>query len=256
MMIEEVHLWRGTAAERALRSQLVKSTQFAYFDEQLDHPEWSGKTVLDFGGNKGNLLRDPACAIDQRDYYCVDVISEAIEEGRRAFPEAHWIHYDRYNRSFNPEGVRDLPVPDLGLRFDFILAYSVFTHTTLEEMKDLVAQLEALLAPRGTLAFTFIDPHWNGNLEWRVRGGRGLGGPVPAGLLARTEEADWCSLVNGSELYVNSSGPWDLSSDTCATYNVYYSERFFRQQFPRVEVRKPVNGERQHCAILRKDVAK
>jgi methyltransferase family protein len=256
MMIEEVHLWRGTPAERALRSQLVKSTQFAYFDQQLDRPDWAGELVLDFGGNKGNLLCDPSCTIARANYYCVDVIGEAIEEGRRTFPDAHWIHYDRYNRSFNPGGVRDLPVPDLGLRFDFILAYSVFTHTTFEETRDLLVQLEALLAPAGSLAFTFVDPNWNRNLEWRVQKGRGLDGLAVEGLLAKAKDAEWCSLVNGHELYVNSSGPWNLSSEMCATYNVYYTEKFLRQQFPRADVRAPVNNEMQHCAILRKDKAK
>jgi len=36
MSIEEVHLWRGSPEQQALRSQFVKATQFAYFDEQLD----------------------------------------------------------------------------------------------------------------------------------------------------------------------------------------------------------------------------
>jgi 2-polyprenyl-3-methyl-5-hydroxy-6-metoxy-1,4-benzoquinol methylase len=252
MMIEEVHLWRGTPAERALRSQLVKATQFSYFNEQLDHPTWTGKSVLDFGGNKGNLLLDPACTIRHRDYYCVDVVSEAIEEGRRTFPEAHWVHYNRYNRSFNPEGVVDLPVPDPGVRFDVILAYSVFTHTTFEEMKDLVGQLEAFLAPSGALAFTFIDPHWRSNLQWRLEKSDRLN----TDLVNAARNAEWCSLVNGTELYVNSSGPWTLSSEDCATYNVYYTEDFLQRQFPRAVIRTPVNGEMQHCAILRKDASK
>ena len=79
MLIEEVHLWRGTTAERALRTELVKSTQFAYFNEQLDHPDWRNKLVFDFGGNQGNLLRDPSCSIRPRDYYCIDVLREAID---------------------------------------------------------------------------------------------------------------------------------------------------------------------------------
>src|ERR1044072_7108207 len=256
MMIEEVHLWRARPADRALRSQLVKSTQFAYFDEQLDRPDWTGKLVLDFGGNKGNLLRDPSCVIAHQNYYCLDVVQEAIEEGRQTFPKAHWLHYDRYNRSFNPEGIPDLPIPDPGFRFDFILAYSVFTHTTLEETRDLLAQLEALLAPAGTLAFTFIDPHYRGNLEWRLTRREGLDGSVVERVLAEARDADWCSLINGSELYVNSNGPWNLSAETCATYNVYYTELFLRREFPRADVRPPVNGEMQHCAILRKDTAK
>ena len=40
--MEEVHLWRGSAEQRARRSQLRKSGQFAYFNRQLDHPDWHG----------------------------------------------------------------------------------------------------------------------------------------------------------------------------------------------------------------------
>ena len=249
MTIEEVHLWRGTPEQQALRSQFVKATQFAYFDAQLGHPDWRGKRVLDFGGNKGNLLLDPACTIRHQDYYSLDVIGAAILEGRRAFPAAHFVHYDRYNCSFNPEGVRDLPLPDLGLEFDFILAYSVFTHTTLAEMTDLVVQLQQRLARGGTLAFTFIDPHWNGNLRWRLEK-RNAANRVEV-LLEQSRNAQWCSLVNGTELYVNSAGTWDSQAEDCTTYNVYYIEEFMREQFPYATIKKPVNEEVQHCWIKR-----
>jgi hypothetical protein len=169
------------------------------------------------------------------------VIREAIEEGRKTFPNANFIHYDRYNCSFNPEGVRELPVPDLGVEFDFILAYSVFTHTTFEEMKELVAQLQQ----RGrTLAFTFIDPHWNGNLRWRLE----KHNPQDRVETLLSREMQWCSLVNGTELYVNSSGVFDFQD--CMTYNVYYTEDFMRAQFPNATIEKPVNGEMQHCCEL------
>ena len=248
MMIEEVHLWRGTEEQRALRSQLVKATQFAYFDAQLDHPDWSDKRVLDFGGNKGNLLLDPACTISLQNYYCLDIIRDAIEEGRKTFPEGNWFHYDRFNCSFNPEGVVDLPVPDLGVEFDFILAYSVFTHTGWEETKDLVEQLRARLAPGGVLAFTFIDPHWESNLRWRLEK-RNSTDRVEE-LLKKSRDADWCSLVNGTDLYVNNSGAWEQALENCITYNVYYTENFLRAQFPGAQIKKPVNGEMQHCCEL------
>lgn len=251
MIIEEVHLWRGTPDQKALRSQLVKATQFAYFDRQLDHPDWRGKRVLDFGGNKGNLLLDPACTIRHDDYYCLDVIGDAIGEGRKNFPEAHFLHYDRYNCSFNPEGVRDLPVPDLGVEFDFILAYSVFTHTTFAEMQELIEQLQQRLAPGGALAFTFIDPHWNDNLRWRLVK-RNPAERVGT-LLAQSRDAQWCALVNGIELYVESSGVFDFQAQDCVTYNVYYTEDFMNEQFPDGTIKKPVVDEMQHCCILNAD---
>ena len=246
MMIEEVHLWRGTKEQRAMRSQLVKATQFAYFDAQLGHPDWSDKRVLDFGGNKGNLLLDPACTIRHENYYCLDIIRDAIEEGRKTFPQANWFHYDRYNCSFNPEGVVDQSVPDLGVEFDFILAYSVFTHTAWEETKDLVEQLRARLAPGGALAFTFIDPHCG--LRWRLE--KYNSADRIDALLAKSRDADWCSLVNGTELYVNSSGTWDEAPENCITYNVYYTENFLRAQFPDAKIKQPVNGEMQHCCEI------
>jgi hypothetical protein len=142
------------------------------------------------------------------------------------------------------------------VRFDFILAYSVFTHTTLEEMKDFVGQLESFLAPGGTLAFTFVDPHWRpwpgafdgNNLRWRLEQ---CEAPDIDRLLDESRGADWCSLVNGTELYRNSNGPWTINPETCATYNVFYSELFVQQQFPAARIRRPTNGEMQHCAIIR-----
>lgn len=244
MIIEEVHVWRGSPEQRALRRQAVKATQFTYFDQQLAHPDWSDKSVLDFGGNRGGLLLDPACTIERQNYYCVDVIREAIDEGRRLFPEAHWFHYDRYNCSFNPEGVADLPIPDLGREFDVILAYSVFTHTTLEEMHDLVAQLETELAPGGTLAFTFIDPHWGENLKWRIERMN-----LDTTILQTIRGANWCSLVNG-ELFIEQNGQWSHEIASCMTYHVFYTEEFMREQFPYAMIRPPVNGEMQHCCII------
>lgn len=249
MIVEEVHVWRGSPEQQALRSQAVKTSQFAYFDKQLDHPDWNAKSVLDFGGNRGNILHDPACRIRHANYYCLDVIREAINEGRASFPEANWFHYDRYNCSFNPDGVVDLPVPDFGREFDIVLAYSVFTHTTLEEMTDLVGQLEAHLAPGGTLAFTFIDPHWRENLKWRLQ--RTNPENDPERILDRSREARWCSLVDGI-LYVENNGVWANEAESCMTYHVFYTEDFLREQFPQSIVKPPVNDEMQHCCIIRK----
>jgi len=258
--MEEVHLWRGSAEQRALRSRSARSGQFAYFNKQLGYPDWASKPVLDFGGNSGNLLLDPDCAIRNEDYYCLDVIRDALEEGRKRFPDAHWVHYNRYNCSFNPEGVIDLPLPDMSIEFGMILAYSVFTHTTRDDMNDLVDQLRACLAPGGALAFTFIDPHWESwpgtyagnNLKWRLERTHENDGAVAVNaLLEQARGAWWCALVDGTELYVNSNGVWEGITKTCMTYNVYYSAEFLQREFPDATIVPPVNGEMQHCCIIR-----
>ena len=260
--MEEVHLWRGSAEQRALRSQLGKTGQFAYFNRQLHYPDWGGQAVLDFGGNVGNLLRDQGCTIRPEDYYCLDVIREAIEEGRRRCPEAHWVHYNRYNCSFNPDGIHGLPIPEMGVEFGMILAFSVFTHTTREEMHELVGQLRAQLAPGGSLAFTFIDPHIESrpetyagnNLKWRVEKAREENPSINVDdLLEQSRGAEWCALVDGSELYVNGNGVWGDDAQTCMTYNVFYTAEFLQREFPRATIRPPVNGEMHHCCIIKRE---
>jgi hypothetical protein len=257
--MEEVYMWRGSPEQRALRRVSRKRGLFAYFDRQLGHLEWGGKTVLDFGGNVGNILAEPGCTIRPERYYCLDVIRDALEEGRVRFPTAHWFHYDRYNYSFNPGGVFGLPIPDLGVRFDIILAYSVFTHAGLEEMRDLVGQLRALLTDRGTLGFTFIDPHHRSwpesdagtNLQWRLERCRASDPSLDVGAsLERSRGASWCSLVNGRELHVDGDIDRPADPGSCETYHVYYGVDFLRREFPDASIRPPVHGEMQHCCIL------
>ena len=144
----------------------TKTGQFTYFAMQLGERDWRGKHVLDFGCNIGNMLRDPSATIDEERYWCIDVVEQSVEEGKRAFPKAHWIYYDRYSFFFNPYGRREVKLPALSQKFDYIVAYSVFTNTSRTDMFDLVAQLKGCLSDGGALAFTFIDPHYR---SWRER---------------------------------------------------------------------------------------
>jgi SAM-dependent methyltransferase len=257
--MEEVHLWRGTPEQQALRHLHRKFGQFRYFDQQLGHPDWSSKSLLDFGGNQGNLLRDSQQRIRPQDYYCIDVIKEAIEEGRRQFPDAHWIHYNRFNCSFNPNGFRDIPIPRTKTDFEFIVAYSVFTHTTRDEMHELVAQLRLCLAPSGRLAFTFIDPHYSSwpesyqatNLQWRLDQARESNPAVDViSLVEKSRNADWCALVDGSQVHVNGDGI--NPGQEIMTYHVFYTVACMQRAFPDATILSPVNGEMHHCCILRR----
>ena len=65
----------------------AKTDQFTYFSEQVGERLWQGKNVLDFGGNIGNILRDPNSTIDEERYWCLDVVQESIERGRHCIRE-------------------------------------------------------------------------------------------------------------------------------------------------------------------------
>jgi len=240
----------------------TKSGQFAYFSKQLHRETWHGMYVLDFGGNIGNLLRDPNSTIDEERYWCVDIVREAIEEGRRLYPKAHWVFYDRYSFAFNPDGIRGLPIPRLERKFDVIVAFSVFTNTKPSEMFELVEQLKDNLTENGVLAFTFIDPnHWSdgdyygSNFQWRLREEekRGLlAENEKYTLLKRAQFAEWFMLVNGRYLYVESEVIDENLPEEQRTCYVFHTEDYMRFHFPDAAILPPVNNEMQHCCVLRK----
>jgi hypothetical protein len=237
--------------------------QFTYFSLQLKAPVWSGKNVLDFGGNIGKILEDPNSTIDHERYWCMDVVKEAIEQGRLAYPQSHWILYDRYCFSFNPHGVPYLPIPDLQQTFDYIVAFSVFTNTTETDMLQMVEQLEGMLADNGALAFTFIDPNYfsrpekdaRSNFQWRIDlevERNNVSAVDGQQLLKRTENAEWFILVNGHDLYIENENIRPYAPDEQKTCYVYHTEKYMKRLFPRATILPPVNNEMQHCCIIRK----
>jgi 2-polyprenyl-3-methyl-5-hydroxy-6-metoxy-1,4-benzoquinol methylase len=246
--------------------------QYPYFSHQLGYPDWTTKKVLDFGGNIGNILLDPNCRIEPENYWSIDVSQDVMDEGKRRHPKAHFVFYDRYNFEFNPTGTPDLPVPDLGERFDVILAHSVFTHASKAETLALVEQLLPLLADGGRAAFTFIDPRWTpppewrgetvypdvSNLHWRVLARRDLDAELADGqtdvdaLLARARNVrhTWTTLVNHDELYFDPDEDGLSVDGPPSTYCTFCTTDYMRELFPTASIREPVAPVRMHCLVL------
>jgi SAM-dependent methyltransferase len=241
-------------------------TQFAYFDQLLGGPAWKGRKVLDFGGNMGTFLVGASDRVDHDDYWCIDLNREVIERGRQAYPQAHFVHYDRYSSQYNPQGTRHLPIPNCGLKFDIIVAFSVFTHTHQSEMFELVEQLRDMLSPAGVLAFTFTDARYD----------RSLSDPeLPAGsdvrkmlqrnrvkntsrdidqIVQRACEAKWCLLID-EELHVEPGDEFSHQQrrgQPDESYCAYYAVDYMASLFPDAKVHPPVNPEWQHCCLFRK----
>ncbi len=233
-----------------------KLHQFTYFSLQLRERDWSNKVVLDFGGNIGNLLRDPRSTLREKNYTCIDVCAEAVAAGSRAFPTAHWHHYNRHCFFFNPHGVPSLPLPDLQQCYDYIVAYSVFTNTPRSDMFELVAALTRLLKPNGKLAFTFIDPHYHSwpekypgnNLRWRLQ--RDSPDIDCDALLQQAKQANWCILINGRDLYTDSEKTNAYRPEQQKTHHVFYTATYMQRLYPQASILAPVNDEMQHCCIL------
>ena len=234
-----------------------RQTQFVYFDELLDHPDWKASKVLDFGGNVGGFLTGAGDSVDHDDYWCLDVTKAAIEQGQQRFPRAHFVHYNRYSSYFNPDGVPYLPVPDLGLRFDIIMAFSVFTHTHPKEMLELVAQLRNQLTARGALAFTYYDPSYDQSLSNPAL-------PARSGVLSIFDSSSgdpranlrlgWCVMVDG-ELLIEPGEEYcqqQRHGRPGESYTSYFTTSYMTSLFPDAKLRPPVARESQHCCILRR----
>lgn len=242
----------------------TRETQFDYFDQVLGRPAWLGRKILDFGGNVGGFLVSAGTRVRHEDYWCLDLNREVVEQGRHSFSRAHFQHYDRFSSQYNPSGIRNLAVPDLGVKFDFIVAFSVFTHTHQSEMIDLVEQLRSLLAPNGALAFTFTDPTYDRSLsdprlpagtdvrkilEWRRAEHPGI--EIEA-LVETARQSNWCLLVD-DKLYVEPGNelshqehhgrPWE-------SYCSYFTVAHMKKIFPDATVLPPASPEWQHCCIL------
>lgn len=245
---------------RAFAWNLVstRSTQFGYFDDLLEHPEWKGRKILDFGGNVGTFLVGAGSRVDHDDYWCLDLNQDVVEQGRRTYPRAHFVHYNRYSPQYNPNGVRYLPVPDCGVKFDIILAFSVFTHIDRSEMLELVGSLRSMLAPEGVLAFTFWDPHSDMSQADPTQPSVHH---VGRHFDARADDekihgARWWVLIN-DDLYVEPGD--ELCHQTRAgepleSYCAFFTADYMASLFPDGTVHAPVSPEWQYCCILRNTV--
>ena len=247
----------------------TRVTQFDYFDQVLGRPVWQGSKILDFGGNVGTFLVGAGENVDHEDYWCMDVNEEVLEQGETTFPRAHFVHYNRYNSQFNPNGIRNLSIPDCGVKFDIILAFSVFTHIDRVEMVELVDSLRSMLAPGGALAFTFCDQRYD----------RSLSDPqLPAGSDVRKNlerervrnsshdidqkvelacQSDWCVVID-EDVYVEPGEEFcqqKRAGKAKESYCTYYTVDFMASLFPDAEVQPPVSPEWQHCCVLRNSVA-
>jgi|SRR6266850_2288876 len=237
--------------------------QFAYFSQQLGESMWRGKKVLDFGGNIGNILRDSTSTIDPECYWCLDVDQDSVREGEVAFPRSHWLFYNRFSFFFNPYGVPNLPLPEMGQTFDYVVAFSVFTNTTESDMLQLADELTGILTKDGALAFTFIDPycfswgakHQRNNLQWRLDLEVARGNVAAAAaqeLDNRVQQASWFTLVNGTDLYIETEDIEPYVPEEQRTFHVFHTAEYMRTLFPGATILPPVNNEMQHCCIIRK----
>lgn len=129
-----------------------KIDAFAIFNQFVS--DYEEKKILDFGGNRGNLLWYSNGKISEDNYTCLDISKKALNTLLEEHPGAGTVYWNRYHETYNPSGNKNERFPKLE-NFDIAFANSVFTHHTLNEM---LYCIEQLCFVSDKVCFTYIDP--------------------------------------------------------------------------------------------------
>lgn len=135
------------------------STNRFHIFEELN-PDYVSNSLLDFGGNQGNLLYFSQGKINEATYTSIDNSLDSIESGCAEFPKADFVYWNRYNEMYNHEGNKDEPLPELK-QHDYIWAYSVFSHMTLEDIIVAVSWMKTINAKRIVTSYLCNDGDYN-----------------------------------------------------------------------------------------------
>lgn len=207
-----------------------------YFSNYL---EWNTEqTILDFGSNCGNLLLSNKI-INDNQYTGIDVYKKAIDIGGRLRPNANWIWYNRFNPVYNPTG--DKVLPKIDKKFDMIISYSVFTHTTADDMVEMIEHLFTYLKDGGSIYFTYCNIKNKPLVNW-----------------FRNRRSTACDEVPDDKDFVYLTDDritTDYPSDKCIHFVSFYNEEWLTRllnKFNPISYAPPGGKWLQDCMVLTK----
>jgi SAM-dependent methyltransferase len=119
--------------------------------------------VLDFGCNQCNFLTSAYRNTKQprrfgpKNYIGLDSNLNSVNTAKEKYPLTanKILHYDKYHRSYNPTGIPGLLASNyINTKVDLVVAYSVFTHSSINETREILDDLKTLLKPGGSIVFS------------------------------------------------------------------------------------------------------
>ena len=208
--------------------------------------------ILDFGGSSGNLLYFSQGEILENSYTCIDISKEATDKGQSEFPKARFDYYDRYNWMYNHNGNLDLKFPNINKSYDFIWAYSVFSHTDLDEMLKTIKWMISLNPKK--IAVSFLDLElalltyfYNKRIE-------SYGYSIDIRKFCNND-FNTVSLFDSNMLTVNKLKLESYNCDHFVTfYNIDFLKEYFAEQDIYINIITPKNSTVPFLVIDRKDI--
>lgn len=137
------------------RGYEVRSKDYLYADCLKEN--LTGKHILDFGFNNGNLLKSIPDDVSFT-YTGVEVQEDFVTSMSANYPEHTFIHFNKYHHSYNTSGNRNLELTDVvSDTYDIIFAWNVFTHCTYEYTKECIEEMKAVLNTNGKIIFNMYS---------------------------------------------------------------------------------------------------
>jgi len=146
-------IWNGSSDQQLMSQSLTLIKTILNTYNSFSEKSLKDSLFLDFGCGWGRLIRLMNKYIPENQIYGVDPWEKSIALCREKKVRANF-----YVSDYIP---RDLPTPE-GLKFDFIMSHSVYTHLSEKVTKISIETLKNHLTESGILAIT-IRPleYWN-----------------------------------------------------------------------------------------------
>lgn len=129
---------------------------FKIYTDHIDINEFRDKDILDYGCGSLRLPKDAVGVIDMSRYTGLEIRPHLVDYCKESLPQSKIIYQDLYNIVYNPKGELASLQP-IEEKFDLILSYSVFSHTTLEQFQESIEILRESLNPGGYMLLSFLS---------------------------------------------------------------------------------------------------
>ena len=214
---------------------------FPLFDN-LVNSDITGKKILDFGGNRGNLIHFSNGIILEEDYTSLDIDKDALDAGKLEFPNATWIWYNRYNYMYNSTGSVNAKFPIFKNNFDYIWTFSVVTHTDLLEFVKILQWMKNF--DNAKVMVSFLDKSSEKNLEFfynkRVKK---YGNCINICDYRNRDDIKYFYLINSDQVVVNTSTYPPISSNEFLTfYDIDFLKKYLVNNGIMCNIEKPKNS--------------
>ena len=197
--------------------------------------DYTQAKVLDFGCNQGNYLIHAHKVVKSAKYIGIDVNFPSIEIAKIRHPAYKFVHYNKWHISYNPQGDKNIKVNDfVDSDFDVVVAYSVLTHTTIDQTRKILDELYQVIKPGGTILFTiWLEQHFRQFYEWMKTVHKDH-------TFVEYQKPNFNSVLYWTDYTNVTTDVNDLDINLCGSLCTFWKQESFEQLFPEAKFIKPV----------------